>query len=252
MSSTLADELQAAFFRQCPGAEAMMRLFDALPQIFFYVKDRSSRFVKVNHLFLENHGLITEAQAIGKTDHDLHPPLMAEAYISEDRRVMSSRMPLPGQVWQVPHRNKLPRWYVSTKTPLFDIHGDVVGLAGAMYRIEEPAELARHFQELLPVVAHIESHFADTVSMTQMAKLAGLSSTHFNRRFQQLLRITPTQYLRTTRIEAARHLLSTTSRELADIAAAVGFSDQSHFTKCFRQTTGLTPDAYRRRFVLGS
>jgi AraC-like DNA-binding protein len=252
MNSISAREFQASFFRQCPGAEAMMRLFDALPQIFFYAKDRDSRFVKVNFLFLENHGLTHEAEAIGRTDHDFHPPLMAEAYIAEDRRVMASRLPLPGQVWQVPHRSNLPRWYVSTKTPLFDVHGDVIGLAGAMYRIEEPAELARHFQELLPVVSHIEKHFADTISMTRMAKLAGLSSTHFNRRFQQLLRITPTQYLRTVRVEAARHLLFTTSRDLADIAAAVGFSDQSHFTKRFRQTTGLTPEAYRRRFVPGS
>ena len=252
MSNTLAADFQTAFFRQCPGAETMMRLFDSLPQIIFYAKDRASRFVKVNHLVLENHVLSNEAEAICRTDHDFHPPLLAEAYIAEDRRVMSSRVPLPGQVWQVPHRNQLPRWYVSTKTPLFDVRGDVIGLAGAMYRIDQPAELARHFQELLPVVSHIEQHFADPISMTEMAALAGLSSTHFNRRFQQLLRITPTQYLRTTRIEAARRLLSTTSRELADIAAAVGFSDQSHFTKRFRQTTGLTPEAYRRRFVPGA
>ena len=39
-----------------------------------------------------------------------------------------------------------------------------------------------------------------------------------------------------------------TDRPLAEIAAATGFTDQSHFTRRFRQTTGLTPDAYRRRF----
>lgn len=242
-------EFQAHFFRQYPLAESVMRLFDALPQAYFYAKDREGRLIKVNHLFLENHGLSHEHEALGKTARDFHPPLLAEAYMEEDRRVMASRQPLPGQVWLVLHRRRLPRWYVSTKTPLFAPDGEVIGIAGAMYRIEQPQELARYFQELLPVVRHIEQHYADHISMADMAALAGLSTTHFNRRFRQLLRMTPMQYLRTVRVQAAEQLLTTTARDLADIALAVGFTDQSHFTRRFRQTTGLTPQAYRQRFV---
>ncbi len=226
-----------------------MRLFDALPEAYFFAKDRDSRFVKVNHLFLENHGLDTEAQALGKTDRDFHPPVMAEAYIAEDRRIMAGRVPVAGQVWPVLHRRTSPRWYVAAKAPLFDASGDVIGLAGAMYRIAEPEEMRRHFQELLPVVQHVEQHFAEAVSMAEMASLAGLSTTHFNRRFQQLLHMTPTHYLRTVRIQSAQHLLTTTSRPLSEIAVEVGFTDQSHFTRRFRETTGMTPDAYRRQFV---
>ena len=58
-------------------------------------------------------------------------------------------------------------------------------------------------------------------------RLARLSSMHFNRRFQQLLRMTPTAYLRTVRIQAARRLLSITSRALAALAHDTGFTDQS-------------------------
>ena len=60
--------------------------------------------------------------------------------------------------------------------------------------------------------------------------------------------MTPTAYLRTVRIQAARRLLSTTNRALADIAHETGFTDQSHFTRCFRETTGLTPGDYRGRY----
>jgi transcriptional regulator GlxA family with amidase domain len=95
----------------------------------------------------------------------------------------------------------------------------------------------------------VEKHYAAPVSMAEMAKLAGLSTTHFNRRFRQLLRMTPSHYLRTARVRQARLLLSTTDKPLAEIAILTGFTDQSHFTKRFRQTTGLTPDAYRRQFV---
>jgi len=245
------EAFQGAFFARCPMAESVIRLFDNLPQTYFYAKDRQSRFVKVNQMFLDNHGLADESEAIGRSDRDFHPPAMAEAYLAEDRRVMDSGRPLPGQVWLVLHRRRVPRWYVSTKTPLFDPKGAVVGLAGAMYRIHEPEELARHFHELLPVVTHIEKNYADNISMSEMAARAKLSTTHFNRRFQQLLRMTPTQYLRTVRVQAARRLLTESALSLADIAAEVGFTDQSHFTKRFRDVTGITPKEYRRTFVRG-
>ncbi len=246
---TSADTFRDEFFRQHPEAESVLALFESLPQIYFYAKDRDSRFVKVNQPFLENHGLEDEAEAIGRTDRDFHPPLMAEAYIEEDRRVMASRRVLPGQVWLVLHRRRVPRWFVSTKTPLFSVAGEVVGIAGAMYRIEAQEELTQFFRELLPVVQHIEEHYAEPISMSAMAKLAGLSTTHFNRRFRQLLRMTPMQYLRTVRTQAARQLLTTTSRDLSEIAIKVGYTDQSHFTKRFREVTGMTPAAYRKRFV---
>ena len=242
-------DYQNAFFAGNPLAESVMTLFDSLPQTCFYAKDTHSRFVKVNRQFLENHGLDEETQALGKTDHDFHPPLMAKAYISEDRRVMASRKQLPGQVWLVLHRRTVPRWYVSTKTPLFNVAGEVIGLAGAMYRIEQQAELTQYLQELLPVAQYIERHYAEPISMTEMASLAGLSTTHFNRRFRQLLRLTPTEYLRSVRIQAAQGLLTTSSRTLAEIAVEVGFTDQSHLTRRFRKVTGMTPAAWRKRFV---
>jgi hypothetical protein len=59
-----------------------------LPQPIDFHQDGAGRFVKVNQLFLENHGLESDLQAIGRTDRDFHPPLMAEAYMEEDRRVI--------------------------------------------------------------------------------------------------------------------------------------------------------------------
>ncbi len=248
-STAEPDDVLDRFLARGPRLDSLFELFDHLPQTYFYAKDDESRFVKVSPLFLENHGLADESQALGRTDHDFHPPLLAEAYVDEDRRVMRSRRPLPGQVWLVLHRRRVPRWYVSTKTPLFGADDSVVGIAGAMYRIEEPESLARYFQELVPVVRHIEQHYAKRISMSEMAALVGLSSTHFNRRFRELLRMTPKRYLQSVRIQAARTLLTTTSASIAEIATEVGFADQSHLTRRFRETTGMTPARYRARFV---
>jgi len=239
---------QQAFFARCPMAESVMGLFEHLPQAYFYAKDEQSRFVRVNHAFRENHGVLRDEQILGRTDHDFHPPMMAEAYIAEDRRVMADRKPIPGQVWLVGGARRPPLWYVSSKAPLFDPGGEVVGIAGVMYRIEGPAEEARFFQELTPVIRHIEARFTEPIVMSEMAAMSGLSPTHFNRRFRQLVRMTPTQYLLSIRIEESRRLLVTTTQTLSEIAHRVGFSDQSHLTKRFKQATGMTPAAYRRRF----
>lgn len=240
-------QFQETFFRRHPGAHSVMSLFDALPHVAFYAKDLESRYVRVNQLSLQRHGVQSEEEMLGKTDRDFHPPALAEAYIAEDRRVLATARPIPGQVWLVFHERRMPHWYVSTKVPLWDTRGKVIGLAGAMYSIEQPAEQQRYFRELFPVIQHIEQHYAEPISMEAMAARARLSSTHFNRRFQQLLRMTPTGYLRTVRVQAARRLISTTNRTLAEIAREAGFTDQSHLTRCFREATGLTPRAYRLR-----
>lgn len=242
---------QQAFFARNPLAQSALDLFDTLPNVAFYAKDADSRFIRMNQLFLEIHGCHSPEEMLGKTDRDVSPPVMAEAYIDEDQRVMASRRMLPGQVWLVYHPQEQPHWYVSSKSPLFNLQGEVIGIAGAMYAIDRPNELARFTRELLPVVRHIEANYAEPVSMTDMARLAGLSSTHFNRRFRQLLRMTPLEYLRTVRVQAARRLLAGSTATLAQIAAETGFTDQSHFTRRFRQATGMTPLAYRRRFRAG-
>ncbi len=239
---------QAAFFRHHVAARSVMDLFESLPNTAFYAKDLQSRFVRMNELCLHINGAVTEDEVLGKTDRDFSPPAMAEAYLSEDRRVMDQVRPIVGQVWLVFHLRRLPHWYVSSKVPLLDSRGKVIGLAGAMYGIAQPEETARFFRELYPVIQHIEAHFSERISMAEMARLAGLSSTHFNRRFQQLLRMTPMTYLHTVRIQSARRLLSSTQDSLAAIAAETGFTDQSHFTRCFRRNTGMTPADYRKRF----
>ncbi|NBV87724.1 MAG: helix-turn-helix domain-containing protein, partial [Verrucomicrobia bacterium] len=146
------------------------------------------------------------------------------------------------------HPGNRPHWYVSTKVPLFSPGGEVIGIAGAMYAIEQAEEKERYFGALNTAIRYLEQHFSEPISMEAVARLARLSSTHFNRRFQQLLRCTPTEYLRTVRVQTAAKLLSFTQKPLADVAVETGFTDQSHFTRCFHKSTGMTPRDYRLRF----
>lgn len=239
---------QEAFFRRYTDALSILELFEQLPFAYLYVKDTDSRFVKVNHGLISMLDLTSEEPVLGRTDRDFWPPVMAEAYIAEDRRVMAQRRPILHQTWLVPHIHGAPRWFVSSKIPLFGPDGRVLGIAGVMYPIEAPAQQRACFQELVPVLRHIKSRFAEPISMKKMASSIGLSTTHFNRRFRTLLRMSPSQYLLTLRVQEAQRLLTLEGMNLVDVALRCGFYDQSHFTKKFRRATGITPAAYRQKF----
>ena len=117
-----------------------------------------------------------------------------------------------------------------------------------MHLVDTPMDRSLHFQELTPVISLIEERFNEDLSMQEMAENVGLSSTQFNLRFRQILRMSPTEYLQKLRIETAQRLLFRSDKNIASISSEIGFYDQSHFTKRFRKITGLTPLAYRKRF----
>lgn len=99
----------------------------------------------------------------------------------------------------------------------------------------------RRIRELL------EASIASDVSLTSLALECGLSTRHFARAFQQSLGMPPHRYLLKLRVERARALLEGTSNSLLDVALESGFSDQSHFTRVFRASTGVTPSTWRRK-----
>lgn len=242
-------EFQAAFFARHPNAFSVMGLFEYLPAAYFYAKDDESRYIRANALVLNQvFGLAREEDLLGRTDREFQPPALAEAYLAEDRRVMELRKPIPNQVWLVPHVRGTPRWYVSSKTPLFGPAGEVMGIAGVMYPISTPQDQEAYFRELAPVIRSIDARYTEKISMEEMAELAGVSSTHFNRRFRALLKMSPGEYVFKLRVQEAQRLLTGTAESVGEIAVATGFYDQSHFTKHFRRVTGMTPLAYRKRF----
>jgi AraC-like DNA-binding protein len=241
-------EFQAEFFREHPTFRSLMDLFDCLPGAFFYAKDVNSRFIHLNRANQAIYGVDREDPLLGRTDRDFHPPALAEAYIAEDQRVIASRKACFNQVWLVPYLHGQLQWFVSSKTPLIDRSGEVVGIAGVMYPIETPGEEQSRFGRLGPAIKYMEEHFCDEFSMSDLAERSELSATHFHRLFRHLLRMSPTEYLLALRIQEARRLLAMTSHSVAEVAFATGFYDQSHFTKRFRHATGMTPRQYRRSF----
>lgn len=105
------------------------------------------------------------------------------------------------------------------------------------------------------VVGFIESNLDADLSLERLAEVAGLSPSHFARRFKGATGKAPHGYVLAKRVEAARRLLAQGDLPLAQVAAATGFSSQAHLTGVFGRAVGMTPGQYRamkREMMLAS
>jgi len=243
-----ARQFQEDFFRRNPSLLPPLRLMASAPQACVFVKDMEMRYVLCNSFHLVTYDLTREEDLIGKTARDYFPALLADAYAANDRLVFETQQPVWNEIWLVPHIRGTPRWFVSSKAPLFDLEGKLIGLSGLMRPIATPEDQHAYFGELQRVMSYIDTHLIDEFTADSLAEIAGLSVSQFNRRFRQLLRLSPMEYVLSLRVQEAQRLLATTRESVGEIAAVTGFCDQSHLTKRFRKITGMTPMAYRRRF----
>jgi AraC family transcriptional regulator len=99
------------------------------------------------------------------------------------------------------------------------------------------------------VVAYIEGHLAESISLATLAQLARLSPYHFCRAFKQSFGVPPHRFHISQRIERAKSLLAKPTQSVTEIGFTLGFCEASSFTAAFRRATGLTPSSYRRSLV---
>ena len=94
---------------------------------------------------------------------------------------------------------------------------------------------------------YILDHLFQPLSLSEVAKHLGVSSAHLARCFQKELRLTVNQYIAQQKIDAAKSLLRTTTRDVREISDALSFSSPAYFGKVFRKQTGMTPTQFRQR-----
>jgi AraC-like DNA-binding protein len=109
-----------------------------------------------------------------------------------------------------------------------------------------PADLSGPTGCIRRCQARIDADPAARVTLADLAGDAGLSRYQLIRAFARQLGITPHAYILQRRIALARRLVRARN-SLADVAAAAGFADQAHLTRCFKQCLGVTPRRYLLR-----
>ncbi len=108
-----------------------------------------------------------------------------------------------------------------------------------------PSAAPGHGAAVRRVAEFLESAIDRDPDLSEIAAVAGLSRHHLVRLFRRETGLTPHAYLTDARVRAARRRLAA-GEAPADVAAACGFFDQSHLSRCFKARIGVAPGAFRR------
>jgi AraC family transcriptional regulator len=99
---------------------------------------------------------------------------------------------------------------------------------------------------ILRAIRYIEDNLSKTITLDLLAGAAGLSKYHFSRIFYRHAKMTPIHFVARMRIENAKGLLKTDDLNISEVGQHVGFNNLSSFIRQFRNSTGITPSAYRK------
>ena len=113
---------------------------------------------------------------------------------------------------------------------------------------EPPAAESSSFKSIKKVTKYINENYGSAISIDDLAALCNMSQGHFCRLFKQITLKTPVQYINNVRISKASEMLIFSDRKILDIAMDTGFNSLSYFIGVFKESMGITPTNYRKKY----
>ena len=138
--------------------------------------------------------------------------------------------------------------HVTTKLPVYDKAGQIIGLVGITRDTIKTLEAITPLQQFQAALDLIDKNYTKTLKMDDLARAVCMSRSTFLRRFKKQFGMNPTQYIKQVRYKVVCRLLIESALSLTEIAYDTGFSDQSHLSHEFKKRSGVTPHAYRKKF----
>jgi len=240
-----AVSLQTELFAQLAEPFTGEALFDRLTDLVFFIKNRRGEYVVVNQALVDRCGRREKSELIGRRADELFPAALGGGYRAQDESVFRNGAAILNQLEVHFHAAGGRGWCLTNKLPLRDRAGQIAGLAGFSRDLRAANERSQDYASIARVVHHIQANPNDTLRLNPLASRAGLSPYQLEERFRRIFQLTVGQFIQKTRLEVAMNRLRESTTSIAEIAQECGYSDQSAFTRQFRQTTGLTPSAYR-------
>ena len=180
---------------------------------------------------------------------EIFPSDLAARYAAQDDAVVRTGRPIRDQLelhWRVNHQRG---WCLTTKLPLRDEKGAVIGVVGVSRDVRAPGDDQDVPQGMAQALRRLQQRYASKVSTGQLAAWAGVSSVKFARLSRRLFGLTPGQLIVQARLNAAAELLRRSRQSISEIGIACGFTDHSAFSRAFRSAVGVTPSEYRKSKV---
>lgn len=244
-------DIRREFFESVGSDLPVDRLFDGVPDIVFFIKDSLGRYVAVNDTLVSRCGRNGRDELIGRTVEQVFPPPLAGEFALQDVEILKGGPAIRDRLELHLYPGGASGWCLTYKEPIAGKHGGIAGLCGISRDLHAPGGQRAEFRALSAAVEHIHQHFDEPLRLPQLAEMAGLSVYQFDQRIRSLFHLTAGQYLVKVRIDAACKQLSGSKEPIAQVALACGYSDQSAFSRQFKQAVGMSPLEYRKRFGRG-
>jgi AraC-like DNA-binding protein len=136
-------------------------------------------------------------------------------------------------------------WLFTTKSPLRNQCGEVIGVEGFSRDAQHSLEISAPFHAFRGAIEYVQKHPANEVNVEDLARLSCMSLSTFERKFKEHFSLTPKQYILHMQMHEAYRQLSG-AQSVAHVAQETGFGEQSNFIKQFRSVVGITPKQYQR------
>ncbi|MCH2207225.1 MAG: AraC family transcriptional regulator [Lentisphaerales bacterium] len=236
------------FKKSMQDQTAVIELFQHLPGIVFFVKDLDYRFTIVNDALVRLVKASSQEDVIGKSGFDYYPRKRADEFHADDQIVYDTGEALINRLEMIFDETGVMSWFSTNKLPLFGKNGEVIGLMATTRNLGRAEGLSHFPVKISRTIDYISENYKSTIIIEELAEMNHLSVSQFRRNFKKHLKMSPLQFILKLRIQATCNLLQTTDDGLWEIAESCGFTDQSYFSKQFRQHIGISPGQYRSQY----
>lgn len=223
----------------------IVTLFNQLGDVLFWVKDKEHRITALNRAFAERVNIAHDA-IIGKTDEELYYPELATVFMADDRYVLKTGKMIRRKIELLTSRHGGIEWRSTTKLPLRDPQGRVVGTTGISRPLPDSVDaLPAPYRAFGRIVDYARNHLSERVSVSDIARESGMSVATLERRFKEHFQLSPSSFLSQLKVSYACELLRDTPLNITEIALECGYESPAAFSRAFRRETRQSPSLFR-------
>lgn len=227
-------------------AETFCELFEQIPETYFWVKDLEGKYVANSSSSVFRKHRRTESDVIGRTDEEFFPEAMVRDFNKDDQEVIQKKKKIIGKVEKLSSEGGLSEWHVTTKIPVLNAEGEVIGTAGLTYNLSRDEDKLERQNNISEVLHFIAINFSNKIEVKELADMMQMSVGRFERHFKKTFGITPIKYLIQVRNEAGKKQLLESDDSVAKIADDVGYCNTGAFSLAFKKQFTVSPQMYRK------
>ena len=242
-------DIREAFFQRLDRPLLVEHLFDQVQDIAFFIKDHHGRYIVANKTLCQRCGATSKEDMIGKTADEIFPDPLGTAFAAQDQQVLKSARSINGRLERHLYPDGHEGWCLTYKEPIFDRKRNIIGVSGISRDLNNFSDKGDDLSSISEVLQHIQKNIDQPLRLPELAAKVNLSVYQLDQRIRALYQISSGQLITRSRVDAACHMLTATGKSISTVALDCGYSDQSAFSRQFKQTTGLTPKSYRERIT---